>query len=311
MKIDLSSITSKQKQTLQRLLYCSIIINVVKTAVYRIHGINKIKQLSITYPSSIVSEYLNDNKFITSGHRKPGMNLLNCISSMFCIHNETVNIWTHGIASFYFTLVLIRELKIQKKTGNSRLPVIIPLIASINTFGISSIAHMFTHNCASTSNILFCLDKTAISTLLSSAVISAGLIHFKNKPSHRNIFVTSTVASGLSSIIAINRNLSKQMNTCIFVTQCVQGMLPLLLEYKAAHGNTNSMKQFHKLILCYLLTYGFGLLGAITYSTNIPERFIPCKFDIFGSGHQLMHIFSSIATFYVYTGLKTWMHWKY
>lgn len=37
-----------------------------------------------------------DNPYIVEGYRKmPAFNVMDCLASIFAIHNETLNIWTH------------------------------------------------------------------------------------------------------------------------------------------------------------------------------------------------------------------------
>ena len=42
------------------------------------------------------------------------------------------------------------------------------------------------------------------------------------------------------------------------------------------------------------------ILGAVIYMLRLPERFFPGFFDIFGSSHQIFHIFIVIAALMMY-----------
>lgn len=50
--------------------------------------------------SNVLTNWPNDNEFLINGHRKPMPSLKACLKSVFTIHSETGNIWTHLIGDF-------------------------------------------------------------------------------------------------------------------------------------------------------------------------------------------------------------------
>lgn len=58
--------------------------------------------------------WLQDNDFLVAGHRPPLDSYMECVRSMFRLHTETCNVWTHLIGTFaaeclLYTLRLIDE----------------------------------------------------------------------------------------------------------------------------------------------------------------------------------------------------------
>ena len=53
---------------------------------------------------------LKDNEYITSGYRIGYQGLSNGFRTMFMVHNETVNVWTHFLGKLFFLGVLIYML---------------------------------------------------------------------------------------------------------------------------------------------------------------------------------------------------------
>jgi hypothetical protein len=51
---------------------------------------------------SNLPQFLQDNDFLKKGHRPPLPNLTECFKSIFRIHTETGNIWTHLLGSVAF-----------------------------------------------------------------------------------------------------------------------------------------------------------------------------------------------------------------
>lgn len=60
---------------------------------------------------------------------------------------------------------------------------------------------------------------------------------------------------------------------------------------------------FSRILLGYL-SYG---LGVVVYISRFPERFWPGTFDIFGSSHQIWHIFVLMGAYFVHSGLLNYI----
>ena len=57
--------------------------------------------------------WLQDNEYIVFGHRQPLNSFRSCFQSVFKIHTETGNIWTHLLGNNeYLLLVVERKIKI-------------------------------------------------------------------------------------------------------------------------------------------------------------------------------------------------------
>lgn len=54
--------------------------------------------------------WLRDNDFLLSGHRPPTNSFCACFKSIFKIHTETGNIWTHLLGMFMYVYILAKCL---------------------------------------------------------------------------------------------------------------------------------------------------------------------------------------------------------
>ena len=45
---------------------------------------------------------------ITRGYR-PGLNYKQCLLSIFRLHNETINIWTHLLGFLFFSVLIVKD----------------------------------------------------------------------------------------------------------------------------------------------------------------------------------------------------------
>jgi adiponectin receptor len=71
---------------------------------------------------SHLPNWLLDNEYLISGHRPPMPSFKECFASIFRIHTETVNIWTHLLGTLFFVIMGIyfisrpsSEVHIEKK----------------------------------------------------------------------------------------------------------------------------------------------------------------------------------------------------
>lgn len=58
-------------------------------------------------PKHCLPHWLKDNDYIIKGYRPPLPSIRACFASIFRMHNETVNIWTHGLGISIFGLYMI------------------------------------------------------------------------------------------------------------------------------------------------------------------------------------------------------------
>ena len=71
---------------------------------------------------SHLPSWLSDNEFLITGHRPPMPSVKQCFASIFRLHTETVNIWTHLLGTLVFLIIAIyfftrptSEIHIEKK----------------------------------------------------------------------------------------------------------------------------------------------------------------------------------------------------
>lgn len=50
----------------------------------------------------MLPEWLQDNEYLLTGHRPPLPSFIECFKSIWSIHTETGNIWTHLIGKVNF-----------------------------------------------------------------------------------------------------------------------------------------------------------------------------------------------------------------
>ncbi|CAG8816519.1 6616_t:CDS:2, partial [Racocetra persica] len=88
--------------------------------------------------------------------------------------------------------------------------------------------------------------------------------------------------------------------TSLFLAMGLSAVVPL------AHGITlyGIDACFKAISLNYVLSMGaLYVIGALFYGARVPERWYPGTFDIFGSSHQIFHLFVVAAALVHYFGV--------
>ena len=276
-------------------------------------------------------QWLKDNDFLHGFHR-PQIESLKCevsviifdyfyqffsavcLESIFRVHSETGNIWTHLIGSIAFLTIAIHTWC----QPNDVVPLMEKIVFSafytgaILCMGFSFMFHtMYCHSenvgrwfskldycgiacmvvgsfipvlhygfyCSVTVKIVY----IALIAALSAAAIIISLLDFFGRPKYRSVRAALFIAVGLSGVVPI-------IHSCV-----VEGIF-------------QSIQQagYYWFVVMAVLYIG----GALMYAMRVPERFFPGKFDIFLHSHQIFHLAVIAAAFVHYHGITQLAIWR-
>jgi len=228
------------------------------------------------------------NKHILTGYRSQA-NRLNCLISVFNIHNETINIWTHMICLIYYVYILIINY-------NNNIIIKLYEIVSIICFAMSTCYH--TYMPISHKNYLLLLKLDLFSIILN--IVTSNILIFYYwfwcYERIRNIYMFfSGLYLGIGIIILLKIDIIKKYN-CILVYYSIYNVgiiISYIHIYNLTDGDVDKIIKYN-----FTDSMKYFLVGFIIYTTKIPERLFPRKFDIIGNSHQLWHVFSSFGIYY-------------
>ncbi|CAG8632524.1 17034_t:CDS:2 [Gigaspora rosea] len=219
--------------------------------------------------------WLQDNCDILKGYRRPTFSYLKCAESLFYVHNESVNIWSHlvGAIAFIFLGFITYDYVLSHHPSIIWWDVAvfyIFLMGAMICLGLSSTFHTFCCHSEKVCAQWGRCDYVGIVTLIVT-------------PEYRWFRTGLFVSMGLSAIIPLAHAL-------------------------IIYGFELSVKVIS---LKWIIVMGvFYLTGAFIYGSRIPERWFPGKFDIYGSSHQIFHFFVVAAAFIHYFGvIQAMMYW--
>ena len=229
------------------------------------------------------------NRYIVSGYRKGNSNKLGYMVSIFKIHNETINIWTHFIGLLYFLYNLILNV-------NENTALVLYEIVCVICFGISTIYH--TYMPYSQQNYMLLLKMDLISIILNIVTSNILIYHywFWCYDDIKNIYnFISLLYLGVGFVILLNVDIIKRYNYILAYYSLYN--FGIVISYYhiniISNGNINEIIKYN-----FIKSLQYFGIGFIIYTTKMPERIVLQYFDIYGSSHQLWHIFSFMGSYY-------------
>ena len=175
--------------------------------------------------------------YITHGYR-PTLTVLGCLRSLFTIHNETFNIWSHLLGSLYMYYLTKNRWRSSATAhaGLRRLPPLLVGTTGTILFGTSAFAHTMCCHGKRTCSTCFAVDKSLIAFFLCGCALSSSLVIFR-RPTQmltRNIFMsvamtTSTV--GALQISDLFGESSKTFKVIILSALAATGLIPPMIEF--------------------------------------------------------------------------------
>ncbi|CAB5396051.1 unnamed protein product [Rhizophagus irregularis] len=229
--------------------------------------------------------WLQDNKDIIRGYRRPTFSYLKCAQSLFYLHNESVNIWSHLIGGFNCILLFYGW-------RNDLSRIVVSFSYPLLPFG---------KVCANWNRC----DYVGIVALIFGSIcpiIYYGfychkiwkIVYFSM------IFIFGTATISVAVALRFRKPEFRWFRTGLFIALGGSTFFPVLHAI-ILYGVHLS---FDVIALKSLLITGvLYVVGALIYGARIPERLFPGTFDIWGSSHQIFHFFVVTAALNHYYGI--------
>jgi len=264
------------------------------------------------HPVGKLPNWMRDNEFLTLGHRPELNSFSECFKSVFRLHTETGNIWTHllGFIGFVVITVLFYYKPLCKYCNadiniSEKLIFLYFFIAAMLCLGFSTIFH--TVNCHSehVKKSFRRLDYVGIALLIVGSFVPWTYYGFYCQLTPKIVYLTIISVLGTGTIITIlmdrfNKPEYRKLRASLFVCLGLFGIFPAIHLVLQAGWETAMVEgEVDKLVLGGFLY----IIGAFLYGLRIPERFLPGKFDLWFQSHQIFHVLVVVAALVHYHGM--------
>lgn len=276
-----------------------------------------IEKLRLLYYHQL-EEWRKDNHFILSGYVPQTNSFKKCFDSLFYVHNETVNIWSHLVPSMLVFGVIFIYVNYYLEVypthlGWEKLNFLQFGFAATCCMGLSTIFHFTKSHSPYVSKFGNQLDYFGIVIMITCSLISIILFAFYDEPKPKYGFLGLFITlGGICSVLTLDRKFStaayRPLRSTMFILFGLSGVFPVIVAVYM-YGSETAIERSSA---SYLIAEGFFyIFGAAMYAMRVPERFTHVevdektyiesptagKLDIFGHSHQIMHVFVVVAAY--------------
>ncbi|KAF7574864.1 membrane protein hemolysin III [Pyrenophora tritici-repentis] len=233
-----------------------------------------------------------------------------CVRSIFGLHNELINIWTHLLG---FIMVLAIAFYFYPSSTNfsmsTKADIFIAAVfffAACKCLACSTIWH--TMNSISHQTLLerfACVDYTGISLLVAASIMTTEYAAFYCEPVSRWSYMCITALLGIGGVIlpwhpTFNRADMAWLRVVFYCSLALTGFLPF--GQLAYTRGVEWAQYFYAPVTKSLLVY---VTGACLYASKTPERFFPGFFDYIGCSHNIWHVAVLGGIIFHYMAMQT------
>ena len=189
-----------------------------------------------------------------------------------------------------------------------RWPIAIFMLSAMCCLLFSAIFHLFVAVNFSWAVIFQCLDYAGICLLISGSNVPIIYYGFYCLPFYRHLYLLIISALGVAGFAVsilprFRSHRYRTFRTLMFVGLGFSGVIPLI--HLLIHMNSIHFI-FHYMLLMGIIY----IAGAGIYVSQIPERFAPGKFDLFGASHNLWHLAVFAAVLVHWAGVMKFYEWR-
>ncbi|KAF7490182.1 Adiponectin receptor protein [Sarcoptes scabiei] len=259
-------------------------------------------------------EWLQDNDYLLFGHRPPMASFEACFWSIFRLHTETLNIWTHAIGCFSFIVI---SIYLFLATSYASIPFVdkimlgIFLITAIVCLALSTCYHTLACHSHQILLLVCKLDYCGISLLIAGSIVPCLYYAFYDSLITQIFYMLMTITLCAASVTVsfvdtFSDTKYRTFRASVFTIYAFSSIVPTIHWY-LFHSNTELFydSSFWTAIKFLSLMITLYVTGVLFYALRIPERFSPGKFDFYFHSHHLFHIFVLLAAICHLRGLTS------
>ena len=270
-------------------------------------------------------KWLQDNEYLHSSHRPPMNSFRGCFKSMFRMHTETWNIWTHFLAFIFFLFLVVgiytfgdyitfwfEDIQIHNLPWDEQVMMMFFFAGVLACTLCSAMFHLFSNHSERISQIFGRLDYSGIAFLITGSSVPAYYYGFYcatiSKYTHITILlILCAVCISASMSSRFQKPKYRPLRFGLFLAFGLYTLIPFM-HILIRDGYTLSTQAYS--FWGMVIMGGTYILGASLYVLRIPERFFPGKFDIWASSHQLFHMCVVTAALVHYDSLLSMVKYR-
>jgi len=263
-------------------------------------------------------KYLRDNEYIVGYYRPGHWSLRQIIGSLFRLHNETFNIWSHLLGFAFFVVLTVITVVCSERLAAeadaqqvTRWPLYVFFGGAMTCLLASSVCHLFGCCSQHVASIIWRFDYVGIAVLIVTSYFPPVYYGFLCLPFWQKFYLWSASLFGAATVVVSLMEVFQTIHfrpvrAVIFSGLGLFGVVPVVHQW-AVH---NHIPLFQEALIYDLLMGATYLIGAAVYATRIPERWKPGTFDLAFHSHNLFHLCVVIAAYIHYEATIVFIRWR-
>ncbi|KAF7509939.1 hypothetical protein GJ744_007253 [Endocarpon pusillum] len=257
-----------------------------------------------------VPHWQQDNHHIHGSYRRPSGSYPRSLRSLFYIHNETVNIYTHLLPTLAapptaLALYKILQPRYVQATTRDVLAFSCFFLGAAICLAMSATYHLISNHSPAVNKFGNQLDYVGIVLLITGSFVPSIYYGFWCDTTLQRLYWTMicSLGAGCTSISVMSRFRTptwRPFRAGMFVLMGLSAVFPVLHGLRL-YGASQMKKQIG--LSWLVLQGGLYILGAAIYAARVPEKWSPGRYDILGNSHQIFHVLVVLAAVSHLTGL--------
>lgn len=232
-------------------------------------------------------------KHILSGYR-PTLDVWPALKTIFSIHNETGNIWTH-LPGVLFVAYTGFSWHIEHAVSSDWLSYLFMTSMFISLFMVyfaSTVFHTLVCGDRKCAGVCLAVDMSGILLHITFAFFCGIYVGFWCKPGLRAFYLLWTCGVFLLMVVPqiIDGGSASFISKVCATIGVSSGIIPAIHAVFAISAHESEL-----FIFPIFAMFVFYFIGALFYFYHIPEIWHPGRFDYFVHSHQLWHVFVLLA----------------
>jgi len=254
-----------------------------------------------------IPPYMASNPFVCSGYRM-NYTFWETFWSIFGWHNETLNIWTHLLGFFIFVYITHRGLTtwLADARLTEKVFFLVWGLAAQYQHAACTFFHWFGCSSAQLWKLGVRLDYMSISVLIVGSMYPIFHYLFIEYPFWQCVYLGIMTCFALGGIIFswypyFQTPHFQAFRSVLYVSMALTPFLalPHMVFF------VDSVMDFMPIGYRLIMMGASYIFGAFIYSSKIPEKYYPGRFDTTFSSHVIWHMLTIIAALWHYSALYT------
>jgi len=230
---------------------------------------------------------------------------LGCLRSIFGLHSETINIWTHLIAAVVSVLFSIHYVLCEADDWIHKLTITMQLLGIAFCMGASATYHVFFCHSETVCKFLAKCDYCGIIVHIATGYTPYLYSLFHCWPTVALSYIALLNSVGAITVFVIIQDRFRGpryawLRVSLLCALTSIGIIPAIHYWLIESYDKFMSLYVNQLTVIWIC----NVTGGVAYATRFPERFFPGKCDIMWQSHQILHVCTALGVMLIFTGAK-------